>query len=375
MPSHTSRQGLTLIEVVVLCVMLSFLVFLLLPAIYNSGGDARRRRCLNNTQQLALGCVNHEMTNGTFPLAIYGPCADDQLSVLGRIVPGTSDGPFLVEDGQENWRNDSYSWIVPLLPFVDQQALYDALQRTTDGFRRTAFDPALTLDTVQPSRHPATIALRLLACPSYAGPRTAQAKDNYGLPANSRVSAGNYVALSAATRGSRTVGIVDDAAPELGGIIISRRQPGDSGVRGEQVVDGASHTLLLCETKQEVYSSWFSGQSAWVVGFPPDTPPELELATDGQLHVAQSPSGSQPTSLNYGRPYQTDDASLAPPWYATELAGENRDWGPSSNHRGGIVMHAFADGHTQELVDKIDATVYFRLITRAGEEPSAAEAF
>jgi hypothetical protein len=48
--------------------------------------------------------------------------------------------------------------------------------------------------------------------------------------------------------------------------------------------------------------------------------------------------------------------------------GVERDWGPSSDHGGGVIVHSYADGHTQAISDSIDPTLYFRLITRAGGE-------
>ena len=55
------------------------------------------------------------------------------------------------------------------------------------------------------------------------------------------------------------------------------------------------------------------------------------------------------------------------------MTGVERDWGPSSDHGGGVVVHSYADGHTQALPDTTDATLYFRLITRAGNETIAQD--
>jgi hypothetical protein len=43
-------------------------------------------------------------------------------------------------------------------------------------------------------------------------------------------------------------------------------------------------------------------------------------------------------------------------------------WGPSSNHSGGVVVHAFVDGSAIVVTD-CDPTVYVEMITRAGGEP------
>ena len=42
--------------------------------------------------------------------------------------------------------------------------------------------------------------------------------------------------------------------------------------------------------------------------------------------------------------------------------------GASSDHPGGVVMHAFADGTARPLKSDISATVYLALITRHGND-------
>ena len=50
-------------------------------------------------------------------------------------------------------------------------------------------------------------------------------------------------------------------------------------------------------------------------------------------------------------------------------------WGPSSNHPGGVVNHLAADGAIHAITDDIDPTLYMHLVTRAGREPIAEQAF
>jgi hypothetical protein len=44
------------------------------------------------------------------------------------------------------------------------------------------------------------------------------------------------------------------------------------------------------------------------------------------------------------------------------------NWGPSSDHTNGAVMHVFADGHVQAITDTVDPQTYLGLTTRAGGE-------
>lgn len=72
------------------------LVGMLLPAIQQAREAARRAQSMNNLRQIALACLNYESSRGEFPRNI--------LDEEGR--------PLL-------------SWRVRILPFLEQQALYD----------------------------------------------------------------------------------------------------------------------------------------------------------------------------------------------------------------------------------------------------------
>ena len=57
------------------------------------------------------------------------------------------------------------------------------------------------------------------------------------------------------------------------------------------------------------------------------------------------------------------------PWFAETIDGGVRDWGPSSDHGGGVIIVGYADGHTQALSETVDPNLWFRILTRAGGEP------
>jgi prepilin-type processing-associated H-X9-DG protein len=91
----------------------------------------------------------------------------------------------------------------------------------------------------------------------------------------------------------------------------------------------------------------------WVVG------------TDGRSATGGSALNYGPTSQNPTAVY-LPTAALADPDISGIAPG--RLWGPSSEHRGGIVNHAFADGHVDSISDKIDPNVYLWMVTRNGGE-------
>jgi hypothetical protein len=73
-------------------------------------------------------------------------------------------------------------------------------------------------------------------------------------------------------------------------------------------------------------------------------------------------------AINVG-PTPTNPARFYLPKNRTTNAPRNSvNWGPSSDHYNGAVMHVFADDHVQAITPACDAETYLNLTTRAGAE-------
>src|SRR3954454_5903389 len=100
------RRAFTLVELLVVIAIIGVLVALLLPAVQAAREAARRMQCQNNLKQIGLASHNHHDVVGELPRA-YSP------------VTGLS-------------------WHVYILPYIEQQALYNNFDLTTANNTHTS---------------------------------------------------------------------------------------------------------------------------------------------------------------------------------------------------------------------------------------------
>ena len=107
---HRSRSGFTLVELLVVIAIIGVLVGLLLPAVQAAREAARRMSCSNNFKQIGLGIQNYHAAFKQLP------------------TNGTGTRRSIGTANQTNDCNRLFlSWLVPILPFIEQQALWEQI--------------------------------------------------------------------------------------------------------------------------------------------------------------------------------------------------------------------------------------------------------
>lgn len=90
------RQGLTLIEVLVVIGMIGLLVLMIIPAVQASREAARKTQCINHLKQIGAAIAGFESANRSFPAGVSNDSpAAKALGVLDRVSLQTQILPYL----------------------------------------------------------------------------------------------------------------------------------------------------------------------------------------------------------------------------------------------------------------------------------------
>lgn len=103
--SKRRKAGFTLIELLVVVAIIGVLIALLLPAVQSAREASRRINCQNNLRQMALAATNYHDVKKYYPPA----------RLVGRLSDPRS----------ERCADDQPSWFVHIMPFMEQDNLYD----------------------------------------------------------------------------------------------------------------------------------------------------------------------------------------------------------------------------------------------------------
>lgn len=134
--SYVPRRGFTLVELLVVIAIIGVLVGLLLPAVQAAREAARRMSCSNNFKQIGLGIHNYHSAFKQLPTSMGGT----QRALAGNVT---------------NNSNRLYnSFLVGLLPFVEQQGVWESVSNPSTDVTPGASMPGSTTNGMWPPMGP-----------------------------------------------------------------------------------------------------------------------------------------------------------------------------------------------------------------------------
>jgi prepilin-type N-terminal cleavage/methylation domain-containing protein/prepilin-type processing-associated H-X9-DG protein len=325
-------QGFTLVELLVVIAIIGVLVALLLPAVQQAREAARRINCASNVRQLALAVLNFEDAKKHLPrsgLSEQKTLVDSS----GLELPYTS-----------TYEGRQHSWIVLVLPFIEEGALYDQFDLTQTAFAQV--------------REPQATQLQSLLCPS--DDARGRIYQDPIFTKNKIFAKGNYAAY--------VCPVHIDTQLAYPGALVNDDQP------LHKVVDGTTRTILLSEVRAR--DDTFDERGAWALAWNGASILAFdmhELATDqfGSLSTSYTAS---PDSAGFAQPpnnrgWNLDVLRRCPDPAQAQLLGMQCGAGlgwissaPRSQHLGGVNI-AMLDGSVSFLTDDVDDYVMAYLVS------------
>lgn len=321
------RHGFTLVELLAVITIIGVLVGLLLPAVQTAREAARRSQCQNNLKQLGLGLQNHVDVKRMFPCG-----AQTQLDTTAPTVNGITYG------------NRRWSWFVYVLPFVDEQAMFDRQWKhySSSQWQSSPSDGSTYSYAALPLK---TSPAGGFMCPSDRTNPKLNSMDG-AASSNNQGFHGNYL-LNA---GSTAFGTTSTNSAQLNGLAFPL-----SAVKPKDVIDGLSKTLAASE----------------IMLIP--EPVGGAIDTRGRYHnnmhggSSLSTLNRPNTTLSDRLPYCSNALALAP---CTGGSGTNHQIAARSYHTGG-VNGVLADGAVRFVTNEVDGTVWQACGSRNGGEANA----
>lgn len=337
--SSTGR-GFTLVELLVVIAIVGVLISLLLPAVQAAREAARRVQCVNNLHQIAIATMNYESSFRMLPpSAVLDPVELEFGSGSNRVSYSAVDHQL----------GKQFSWVVALLPFLEQQNLYESFDLSKSVFEQ--------------KNEPQAQFLASLTCPSddaylrsFADAELTQGK---------RFAKGNYAAYVSPYH-------IDLQLVYPGALITT-------GQAVRQVEDGLSRTIAFAEVRtmdveQDERGAWalpWAGasilsfdmhhQCAPLGGKSRNTCLEERYfrANPVSLGLTQVPNSDANDTIQLcpdGSSHQNLADLQGMPctrWRWSIGVGGYYSASPRSLHPGGVNI-AYLDGHTGFLSDDVD---------------------
>lgn len=249
----SKRSGFTLVELLVVIAIIGILVALLLPAVQAAREAARRMSCSNNLKQLSLSLHNYHDANKEFP-----PQGTNR-GWAGNADADNFERPTALVHNHSGW--------VSLLPYFEQQALYDRydMRQAAGSYLRNTARTLAGGAVPDVNAEVASQLLQVFVCPSDRGPqprRIASTDATYGIRNGSGYEGVKTNYDFSAYRTTTGFNWWRRNTNPLNSYLFGENSDSDMGT----MVDGTSNTFAVVETLTAVQDgrcpAW--GYRGWV---------------------------------------------------------------------------------------------------------------
>jgi len=215
------RGAFTLIELLVVIAIIAVLIGLLLPAVQSAREAARRIQCVNTLKQIGLAAHNYISQTNAFPAQ----------TIQNSTNPSGGGAMWAWEP----------TWAAAILPMMEQQPLYNAINFSV---------PMLDLGDFTGAPYPQNTTVALTFIPAYICPSDGTVHRAYynGFTGNLHLDSGEFAQCSYAGNygGPATISSVNGLIiPAKGDVFLNLPNQGTLSIAS--VTDGVSNTAMFSE--------------------------------------------------------------------------------------------------------------------------------
>lgn len=314
-------RGFTLIELLVVILIVSLLALLIIPAVQSVREMSRKLQCTSNLKQIGIATLNYEQVFGSFP---------------------------------KGWLNEYHNQHIALLPFLDQQVLFDSWDKMMAGLRAGDSGAGDTANSIK---------IGVFICPDET---YVKSTNHLNYPANYHfdVVRQEYSGMFGANLTTRTSQVSDGLSSTalfsefLLGVAVQNRL--GSSVLATNDVRRPTFQIEFGKTDERTMTN------------------ALRICKNVELN--QSKSGAIKSAVYWlgARPvtgYDHHSTPNLPTCFFDDGPNLDRMIVPASSvHPGGVYV-AFVDGHVAKIRNEISLEVWRALGTRAGGEKTGSDTY